>query len=89
MIELKNISKTYTSKKGANTKALKDVSLSFDDCGMTFILGKSGSGKSTLLNILGGLDTYDSGDMLILGKSSKDFKSCDFDSYRNTYVGLR
>ncbi len=88
MIELKNISKTYKSKKGADTKALKDVSLSFDDCGMTFILGKSGSGKSTLLNILGGLDNYDSGEMLILGKSSKDFKSCDFDSYRNTYVGF-
>lgn len=88
MIELKNVCKTYKSKKGADTKALRDVSLSFDDCGMTFILGKSGSGKSTLLNILGGLDTYDSGDMLILGKSSKDFKGCDFDSYRNTYVGF-
>lgn len=88
MIELKNISKTYRSKKGTSTNALVDVSLSFDEKGMTFILGKSGSGKSTLLNILGGLDKYDSGDMLILNKSSKDFTQADFDSYRNTYIGF-
>ena len=88
MIELKNVCKIYKSKKGKNTKALDDVSLTFGDKGMTFILGKSGSGKSTLLNILGGLDKYDTGDMLILGKSSKDFTQADFDSYRNTYVGF-
>lgn len=88
MIELKNVSKTYKSKKSKSTKALDNVSLTLSDRGMTFILGKSGSGKSTLLNVLGGLDKYDSGDMLILGKSSKDFKAADFDSYRNTYVGF-
>lgn len=88
MIELKNVSKTYKSKKSKSTKALDNVSLTLSDKGMTFILGKSGSGKSTLLNVLGGLDKYDSGDMLILGKSSKDFKEADFDSYRNTYVGF-
>lgn len=88
MIELRNISKTYKSKKGTKTKALDNVSLKFDDKGMTFILGKSGSGKSTLLNLLGGLDKYDSGDMLVLGKSSKDFSQADFDSYRNTYIGF-
>ena len=88
MIELKNVYKTYKSKKSKNTKALDGVSVSFDDKGMTFILGKSGSGKSTLLNVLGGLDKYDDGDMLILGKSSKDFTQADFDSYRNTYVGF-
>lgn len=88
MIELKNICKTYKSKKGSNTKALDNVSVTFDNKGMTFILGKSGSGKSTMLNILGGLDSYDSGDMIILGKSSKDFTQKDFDSYRNTYVGF-
>lgn len=88
MIELKNICKTYKSKKGSNTKALNNVSVTFDNKGMTFILGKSGSGKSTMLNILGGLDSYDSGDMIILGKSSKDFTQKDFDSYRNTYVGF-
>ncbi len=88
MITLKNISKTYRSKKGKNTKALDNVSLTLGNKGMTFILGKSGSGKSTLLNLLGGLDQYDSGDMIILGKSSKDFTQADFDSYRNTYVGF-
>lgn len=88
MIELKNVSKTYKSKKGKSTKALDDVSITFAKKGMTFILGKSGSGKSTLLNLLGGLDKYDSGDILFLGKSSKNFKYEDFDSYRNTYVGF-
>ena len=88
MIELKNVSKTYKSKKGNNTQALDNVTLKFDNKGMTFILGKSGSGKSTLLNIIGGLDKYDSGDMIILGKSSKDFNQADFDSYRNTYIGF-
>ena len=79
MIELKNICKTYKSKKGTNTNALNNISVTFDNKGMTFILGKSGSGKSTMLNILGGLDSYDSGDMIILGKSSKDFTQKDFD----------
>ena len=88
MIELKNVSKIYKSKKGGKTIAINNISLKFDDKGMTFILGKSGSGKSTLLNIIGGLDKYDSGDIFILGKSSKDFKNSDFDSYRNTYVGF-
>ena len=88
MIKLENVNKTYKSKKSKNTNALNDVSLIFDNTGMAFILGKSGSGKSTLLNVLGGLDKYDSGDMLILGKSSKDFTQADFDSYRNTYVGF-
>lgn len=88
MIELKNVTKTYKSKKGHITKALNNISIKFDDRGMTFILGKSGSGKSTLLNIIGGLDKYDSGDMVILGKSSNNFKIADFDSYRNTYVGF-
>ncbi len=88
MITLKNVSKTYKSKKGKSTKALDNVSLTLENKGMTFILGKSGSGKSTLLNLLGGLDQYDSGDIVILGKSSKDFTQADFDSYRNTYVGF-
>lgn len=88
MIKLENISKTYISKKGKDTKALVNINLELDDTGMTFILGKSGSGKSTLLNILGGLDKYDTGDMEILGKSSKDFTQADLDSYRNTYVGF-
>ncbi len=88
MIELREVCKTYKSKKGSSTKALNGVSLTLGEKGMTFILGKSGSGKSTLLNILGGLDKYDSGDMLIFGKSSKEFTQADWDSYRNTYVGF-
>ena len=88
MIELIDVHKTYKSKKGKNTHALNGVNINFDTKGMTFILGKSGSGKSTLLNVLGGLDKYDSGDMIILGKSSKEFTQRDLDSYRNTYVGF-
>ena len=88
MIELKNVVKTYKSKKGNSTTALNNISIKFDNKGMTFILGKSGSGKSTLLNVIGGLDKYDSGDITILGKSSENFKKADFDSYRNTYVGF-
>lgn len=88
MIELKNISKTYKSKKGLKTEALKDVSIKFEDKGLVFILGKSGCGKSTLLNIIGGLDKYDSGDLFINGKSTNKFKTKDFDAYRNTYMGF-
>ena len=55
---------------------------------MVFLLGKSGSGKSTLLNVLGGLDKYDGGEIIIKGVSSKNFKQQHFDSYRNTYVGF-
>ena len=88
MIELKNISKTYKSKKAANTTALKNISIKFPEKGLVFILGKSGSGKSTLLNILGGLDKYDSGDLIINGKSTKNFTAKDFDAYRNTHIGF-
>jgi putative ABC transport system permease protein len=56
--------------------------------GLVFILGKSGSGKSTLLNVIGGLDRLDAGDIVIKGKSTKDFTQAEFDSYRNTYVGF-
>ncbi len=88
MLEVKNLKKEYKTKNGAITKALDDVSLNFPERGMVFILGKSGSGKSTLLNVCGGLDRMDSGEIIIKGKSSKDFSVQDFDSYRNTYVGF-
>lgn len=88
MIELKNIKKTYSSKHGSSTEALKEINLKFGDKGLTFILGKSGSGKSTLLNILGGLDSASSGELIINGKSTKSFKEKDWDAYRNTYIGF-
>lgn len=88
MLELKNINKTYKPKRGQPVHALKNISTVFGDTGLVFILGKSGCGKSTLLNIIGGLDSFDSGEMIIKGKSSKDFSAGDFDSYRNTLVGF-
>ena len=88
MLETKNLCKIYKPKKGVPVTALDHVSLRFPDKGMIFLLGKSGSGKSTLLNLLGGLDRYDSGEIIIKGVSSKDFKQKHFDSYRNTYVGF-
>lgn len=88
MLEAIKISKTYKPKHGPAVKALKDVSLNLEEKGLVFILGKSGSGKSTLLNVLGGLDKYDDGEIIVMGKSSKDFTSAEFDSYRNTYIGF-
>lgn len=88
MIELINVSKTYTPKKGNPVKAIKNISLSFLDSGFVFILGKSGSGKSTLLNLIGGLDKYDSGEIIVDHKSTKNFLEQDWDSYRNSYLGF-
>lgn len=88
MLEIKNLSKVYKPKKGVPVTALDNISLCFPETGMVFLLGKSGSGKSTLLNLLGGLDKYDGGEIVINGVSSKDFKQSHFDSYRNTYVGF-
>lgn len=88
MLEIKNLTKIYKTKGGTDTKALDNVTLTFDQTGMVFLLGKSGSGKSTLLNIAGGLDEPTSGEIVVMGKSSKEFSGGDFDSYRNTYVGF-
>lgn len=88
MLSVKNISKTYTPKKGVPVKAVDNVSLDFDEKGLVFILGKSGSGKSTLLNLIGGLDSADSGEFSLYNKSTKDFTQSDFDAYRNTYIGF-
>ncbi|MDE6398588.1 MAG: ABC transporter ATP-binding protein, partial [Clostridiales bacterium] len=88
MLEARHLYKTYKTKKGVTTKALDDVSVTFAEKGMVFILGKSGSGKSTLLNVCGGLDKMDRGEILIKGKSSADKGDFDFDSYRNTFVGF-
>lgn len=88
MIEAKNLKKIYKTKGGVRVNALDGVSLKLPDTGMVFILGKSGSGKSTLLNVLGGLDSFDSGEIIIKGTSAKDFKQSHYDSYRNTYIGF-
>ena len=87
MLELKNINKSY--KTGTFIQhALKKVNLSFRKNEFVAILGPSGSGKTTLLNIIGGLDRYDSGDLIINGKSTKKFKATEWDSYRNNCVGF-
>ncbi len=88
MLEIRNVTKIYRSKSGNEVKALDDVSVTFPETGMVFILGKSGSGKSTLLNVVGGLDGCDDGEFIIKGKSSKDFAGSDFDAYRNTFIGF-
>jgi len=88
MLEIKNLKKVYKTKGGQEVRALDDVSVTFPETGMVFLLGKSGSGKSTLLNVTGGLDKPDSGEIIIKGKNSKDFSGSDFDSYRNTYIGF-
>jgi len=88
MIEVKDLTKIYKTKKGVVVRALDGVSLKLPDTGMVFILGKSGSGKSTLLNVIGGLDSIDSGEILINGTTTESFRASHFDSYRNTYVGF-
>ncbi len=88
MLDVINLTKVYKVKGGVETRALDGVTLSFPETGMVFLLGKSGSGKSTLLNVCGGLDSPTGGEIVVKGKSSKDFSREDFDSYRNTYVGF-
>ena len=87
MLELKNIKKTYKTVSG-DVHALKGINLKFRKSEFVSILGESGCGKTTLLNIIGGLDRYSSGDLIINGKSTKKFKDRDWDSYRNYSVGF-
>ena len=87
MLQLKNIVKDYHTGDEV-VQALKGVSVNFRRNEFVSILGQSGCGKTTLLNIVGGLDQYTSGDLVINGKSTKDFKSRDWDSYRNNSVGF-
>lgn len=87
MLELKNISKVYKTKSISQT-ALSNIKISLRKCEFLSILGPSGSGKTTLLNIIGGLDKYTSGDLIVDGVSTKDFKDSDWDTYRNHRVGF-
>ena len=87
MLQIQHIKKEYTTGKFVQ-KALDDVSLNLRDNEFVAILGPSGSGKTTLLNIIGGLDRYDSGDLIINGISTRQYKDRDWDSYRNHTIGF-
>ncbi len=87
MLEIRNVKKSYLSGSSMVT-ALNDVNVNFRDNEFVAILGPSGSGKTTLLNIIGGLDRYDSGDLIINSRSTKKYKDKDWDGYRNHSVGF-
>ena len=87
MLSLKNIIKDYPVGDGV-VHALKGVDVEFRKNEFVAILGQSGCGKTTLLNIIGGLDRYTSGDLIINGRSTKEFKDRDWDAYRNHSIGF-
>lgn len=87
MLELRDIKKDYPAG-GETVEALKGISLQFRRSEFVSILGPSGCGKTTMLNIIGGLDQYTEGDLIINGKSTKDFKDRDWDAYRNHSIGF-
>ena len=87
MLELKQIKKEYPAGDGV-VHALRGVDLRFRKSEFVSILGPSGCGKTTMLNIIGGLDQYTHGDLVINGRSTKDFKDRDWDSYRNHSIGF-
>ena len=87
MLKLENITKDYKVGDSA-VHALKGIGIEFRKSEFVSILGQSGCGKTTLLNIIGGLDRYTNGNLIINGKSTKDFKDKDWDAYRNYSVGF-
>lgn len=87
MLKLSNITKRYTLG-GSTIDALRGVDLEFRENEFVSILGPSGCGKTTTLNIIGGLDRYTSGDLIINGRSTKDYKDADWDTYRNHSIGF-
>ncbi len=87
MLELKHIAKDYAVGDDA-VHALKGINVEFRDSEFVAILGQSGCGKTTLLNIIGGLDQYTSGDLIINGTSTKKYMDADWDAYRNHSVGF-
>ena len=88
MLQLNNITKDYISGDTV-VNALKGISISFREHEFVSILGQSGCGKTTMLNIIGGLDRYTDGDLIIGGRSTKEFKDKDWDSYRNHKIGFK
>ncbi len=88
MLQLKNITKDYVVTDELTVHALKNVSLTFRPSEFVSVLGPSGCGKTTLLNIIGGLDRYTSGDLVIDGTSTESFRDADWDSYRNRSIGF-
>lgn len=88
MLQLKNITKTYGNDDNRKVQALKGINIEFRENEFVSILGQSGCGKTTLLNIIGGLDQYTTGDLIINGKSTKKFKDRDWDTYRNHSIGF-
>ena len=88
MLELIKIKKDYKLKDQEPVHALKGISLNFRSHEFVAILGPSGCGKTTLLNITGGLDHYDEGDLVIKGRSTKNFTESDWDTYRNHSIGF-
>ena len=87
MLKLQNIKKDYLAGD-STVQALKGVDLCFRESEFVAVLGHSGCGKTTLLNIIGGLDHYTEGDLVINGKSTKDFTDSDWDTYRNHSIGF-
>lgn len=88
MLKLVDINKTYQVDKEVKVVALNSINLEFSDTGFVCILGQSGCGKTTMLNILGGLDNYTSGDLIINGQSTKDYQASSWDNYRNKEIGI-
>jgi len=88
MIELKNVTKIYKSKRKGKHKALDNINLLFGNEGLIFVLGKSGSGKSTLLNLIGGLDSITSGNIIVDGNDISTFNERRFADYRNNHIGF-
>lgn len=88
MLQLRNITKDYAVNNELTVHALKEVSLDFRSSEFVSVLGPSGCGKTTMLNIIGGLDRYTSGDLIVDGVSTKNFSSSDWDNYRNNQIGF-